>query len=169
MCPVCFLKTYDEPSPLAYPTPSPQASLWGWGVDQCEGSCSISKDTRGFSLVSDLNHSGGFPNGWKLDFPNIPTKIQVSLHMCSNQKVTRPKAELGDGPCLSFHLTLFTRDRSFASHCFSTCMPDNPSTYAFLPCNSEILFSPIGSVHQPVALFLRQRSRLLTNSLYVRI
>jgi hypothetical protein len=68
--------------------PSSRPCLWGWSVDQCEGSCSISKDTRGFSLVSDLNHSGGLPNGWKLVLPCLPTKIQVNLHLCSNQKRT---------------------------------------------------------------------------------
>jgi hypothetical protein len=58
-----------------------------------------------FFLVSDLNHSGGLSNGCKLVLPYLPTKIQVNLHMCSNQKGTVTRNRVGDEVVLlSFYL-----------------------------------------------------------------
>ena len=96
LCPVCFLKTYAEfllPPPRSF---SPRACLWGWGVDQCEGSCSISKDTRGFSLVSDLNHSGELPNGWKLDLPSSPLKYKSTYTCAVSRSSQSPGTEFQD-------------------------------------------------------------------------
>jgi hypothetical protein len=105
---LCFFKTYVEltTSPPPPPSFSPQACLWGWGVDQCEGSCSISKDTRGFSLVSDLNHSGGLPNGWKLDLPNSPLKYK-STYTCAQTRRSQAPGIQGKGFLFSCSYTPF--------------------------------------------------------------